>query len=71
VLCSQHKALSEQKVSIIESSEPPLALPETTGETSEAEAVEPALEAQIAALLAVKPDVSSREVATIVGVLST
>ena len=53
-----------------EAIETPLALTETTtdpDETPETESDESSLEAQIAALLAVKSDVSSREVAAIVG----
>ncbi len=57
-------------VVVQETIETPLALPETTtspGETPEIESDELSLEAQIAALLALKADVSSREVAAIIG----
>lgn len=58
------QSMSRQAVSVSESRQTPLALPEPTNET---EPNEPALEAQIAALLAIKADLPSREIATIVG----
>lgn len=68
------QVLAARSVVVHEAPETPLALPETTtqaGETpetgNETEADESSLEAQIAALLSIKPDVSSREVAAIVG----
>jgi len=61
------QAWSEQQVSVTESSDTPLALPEPASEPGESEPDEPALEAQITALLAVKADLSTREIATIVG----
>ncbi len=52
---------------VIAGSETPLALPETAGETGETAEDETSIQAQISALLAVKDDLSSREIATIVG----
>ncbi len=55
-----------QNTTVIETETPPALL--ETGETvSETEAIEPVLEAQVSALLILKPDVSSREAAQIVG----
>lgn len=64
------QVLAARSVVVQEAPETPLALPETTthtDETPEIEGDESSLEAQIVALLAIKPDVSSREVAAIVG----
>lgn len=61
------QAINQQNSTTIIESETPIALLETPETVSETEAVEPALEAQIVALLAIKPDVSSRDVANIVG----
>jgi DNA-directed RNA polymerase specialized sigma24 family protein len=52
---------------VIPEPETPLALPETAGETGETEDDETGLQGQISALLAVKDDLSSREIAAIVG----
>jgi len=61
------KAITGEYVAVIPERETPLALPETVGETDETEESEPGLEAQIRALLIVKADLSSRDIATIVG----
>lgn len=61
------QAITAQHQAIVIETETPLALPETAGVSSETETDEPALEAQISALLAVKDDLSTREVASIVG----
>ncbi len=61
------QAISQQKITVIAESETPLALPETAGDTPETEGDEASLQEQISALLAIKDDLSSREVATIVG----
>ncbi len=61
------QVLAQQNSTIVTEAETPLALPETASKGGETEPDEPALEAQIAALLAVKADLSTREIATIVG----
>jgi hypothetical protein len=61
------QAITQPQIAIIAESEAPLALPETAGETPETAGDETSLQAQIRALLAVNQDLSSREVATIVG----
>jgi hypothetical protein len=59
--------LARGSVTIDQVSETPLALVETAGETGETEGDETSLHAQIRTLLGVKDDLSSREIATIVG----
>lgn len=62
------------RVTINQESETPLALPETSSissetplDASEEETIEPALDAQLAALIAINKDVTSRDAALIVG----
>ncbi len=59
--------VDELERTVSEVRETPVALIEAPETVSETEVDEPALEAQISALLAVKDDLSSREVASIVG----
>ena len=67
-LILQRLAEAQQpQITVSESSETPLALPETAGETDETEASEPALDEQLTALLAINGDITSREAAVIVG----
>lgn len=59
--------VDELERTITEVRETPIALIGTGETVDETEVIEPALEAQISALLAVKNDLSSREIAVIVG----
>jgi len=61
------QVITGEHVAVIPEPKTLLALPETAGETDETEQDEPGLEAQIRALLVVKADLSSRDIATIVG----
>jgi hypothetical protein len=59
--------LAHPQATISVSPETPLALPEAVSETDETEASEPALDEQIKALLEVKSDLPTRDIAAIVG----
>lgn len=60
-------AITAQHQAIVIETETPIALLETPEIVSETELDEPALDAQIATLLTINPDVSSRDAAVIVG----
>lgn len=61
------QAIAAGQVTITESSETPLALPETRETESETDVPEPALDEQIKALLEIRDDLPTREIAAIVG----